>query len=267
MPGLFEVVPPDDMDPFDAWLLSSLRPANTPPLELAAYRALVGDLRAPTHSQIEAFADYVSEAKSWYKQLPLRPPGESFQFYIDPYAGFDRLLLQSGEVRLRERTAETPVFHHSWLPTAEYRERFGHLAFACTAGSALFQTEEVDGGPALLNNNPTAPVIQLERTRAALAPTEILQAGQCRLTALVHPRQGEAEMLRRLSCALVELGGADDDSLWTAIVRRSQAVARAGYRSVKDGELAALVEMQRLEEHRAMTAAMGRMCALAFGAA
>ncbi len=47
--------------------LEGLLRSPLPRLNLAEYRALVGPLPPPNPDQIEAFAAYVSAAKSWYK--------------------------------------------------------------------------------------------------------------------------------------------------------------------------------------------------------
>ena len=35
-------------------------------------------------AQTEAFAKHVTQAHSWYKDLPAFPPGELFAFFLDP---------------------------------------------------------------------------------------------------------------------------------------------------------------------------------------
>ena len=94
-------------------MLGRLSGADLPEMGLNAYRNWIADIAPPTDAQIEAFADYVSSARSWHKHLPLNPPGTLFQFYIDPYAGMDRVVLASGELRLLERTDKTTAFHYA----------------------------------------------------------------------------------------------------------------------------------------------------------
>ena len=48
------------------------------------YRELVASLPLPSTDQTARFVDYVSGAHSWYKHLPLFPPGAPFVFFLDP---------------------------------------------------------------------------------------------------------------------------------------------------------------------------------------
>lgn len=57
-------------------------------------------------------------------------------FFIDKYAGCDRLLRKDGTAVLAERTERG--FHYSDLPSKEYRSRIGYLAFSCGAGTVAF---------------------------------------------------------------------------------------------------------------------------------
>jgi len=88
----------------DEILFSRISIPDVPGMDLEAYRRWLGEVTPPTNSQIEAFADFVAGAHSWYKHLPLLPPGAKFHFYIDPQAGMDRLVHASGEVTVRTRT-------------------------------------------------------------------------------------------------------------------------------------------------------------------
>jgi len=49
------------------------------------YREMVRRIPRPTTKQIHDFADWVSNDHSWYKHLPLEPPGEAFFFYVNPH--------------------------------------------------------------------------------------------------------------------------------------------------------------------------------------
>lgn len=208
-------------DVFDEIMLLRLSGAVPPEMNLNAYRRWIKDVSAPTDSQIESFAGYVADARSWYKHLPLTPPGAIFHFYIDPHAGVDRLVNSSGEVYLRTRTQDADLFHYSWIPTDEYRERFGCLAFSCAAGSAVFMDDQlgdtdllIDNNCALPTKNPTAgaeyeavlldgnchhPVLQTSCLTTNSPPKEVLEAGACALTALVHPRATEDFLVRRIA--------------------------------------------------------------------
>lgn len=60
---------------------------DKPLLTLPQYRVLVRSLPQPTLVQMQQFALFVSNANSWYKHLLYLPPGEPFQFFLDPGAG------------------------------------------------------------------------------------------------------------------------------------------------------------------------------------
>jgi hypothetical protein len=209
---------------------------------------------SPTDSQIEAFADYVAGARSWYKHLPLNPPGALFQLYIDPHAGMDRVVLASGEISMLERTDETEAFHYSWLTTADYRARFGCLAFACGRGSALFQDAMLGDEPVLVDGNCLYPELRISKAVAERPPEEILETGFCWLTALVHPHAtadflaGQLASRKRSVPEKAEL----ESGTWAAILewwRKGQEVRNAkgepAYQAGDDPVLAALVEQEK----------------------
>src|SRR4051812_1821261 len=101
-------------------------------LTVGDYRDLLGATSVPSREQMGAFALFVSTAHSWYKHLPTLPPGVPMIFYLDPGAGAQRIVNIFGRVREAERIERG--FHYSSLPTTEYRNRFGHAAFAAAAG-------------------------------------------------------------------------------------------------------------------------------------
>lgn len=107
--------------------------AELPPLTLRQYADLLAQTPLPTQQQKQNFVEYVSHAHSWYKHLPLYPPGAPFYFFVDKYAGCDRLVSRDGTAILNERTEH----RHSAYPTAEYRDLFGYLAFSCGFGTKV----------------------------------------------------------------------------------------------------------------------------------
>lgn len=218
-------------DLLDDLMFARLSGAELQEMDLADYRRWIGGLLRPTPAQIDAFADYVAGARSWYKHLPLTSPGVPVQFYIDPHAGMDRLVLATGEVRLRERTQETGAFHYSWVPTTEYREHFGCLAFSCAKGSPLFTDEYLDGEPVLVDHNCLFPELRVSNDSAFAPPKAVLDAGRCDMTALIHPRATAEFVARRL--------GTDPDSVAT-------------------------FEQQKTSLRQDMIAAIQRMCDVAF---
>ena len=51
-------------------------PSQSPVLTLAQYQALVAHLPRPSAQQMHDFAVFIGRAHSWYKHLPLLPPGK-----------------------------------------------------------------------------------------------------------------------------------------------------------------------------------------------
>lgn len=155
-------------------------PGRIAPMTFADYRSIVAGLPAPTAVQIENFARFVCEAHSWYKGLPLYRPGTRFCVFIDPLAGYDRVS-SPGELRFAVR--EKQGFHYSAIPTREYRDRFGYLAYACLAGA--------DAGWTAANHGPApedeVATVANQHGRLRLLPPEVIRAGTVRLTAAVHP--------------------------------------------------------------------------------
>lgn len=260
-------------DALDAVMLARLAGGDAPEMNIDAYRALVGAVAAPTDSQIEAFADYVASAHSWYKHLPLLPPGVAFHFYLDPNAGMDQLVHASGEVTVRARTPDTESFHYGWMTTADYRERFGCLAFSCAAGSSVFGTDLVGEETVLVDSNTLHPVLQVDRDSTKRPPKRILDAGTCSLTALVHPRATGSLVAMRLAAPMRKhrVAPAVKDEIWGAIKglwdRQQDKTVDEEDRieaMVANPEWVALVQQQRARHRQAMIDAMRRMRRMVF---
>lgn len=263
----------DDDDVFEEILLRRLSGIDLPEMALDTYRGWIADVAPPTDSQIEAFADYVASARSWYKHLPPNPPGALFNFYIDPYAGRDRVVLASGEMYLLERTAQTESFHYSWKTTADYRESFGCLAFACGRGSALFQDAVLGDAPVLLDYNCLFPELRISETEAERPPLEILETGACWLTALVHPHATADYLVSRLALKKYPASGLEypANETWAAILEwwhkvqeARNAQGESAYLAGEDPVLASLIKQEKAHQHRAMVEAMQRMRSVAF---
>lgn len=262
---------PDDI--FEEILLARLAGTKAPEMSLDAYRSWIGDIAPPTDSQIQAFADYVASAHSWYKHLPLRPPGSDFHLYIDPHAGMDHLVHASGEVSMRTRTQDTEPFHYSWITTADYRERFGYLAFACAMGSSVSMDEQLLDETVLVDNNSLNPVLQIARDSAMTPPREVLEAGTCSLTALVHPRATTDFVAMRLAAKKrkqPENLGFEDET-WAAIKQLWDDLEGAAgdeeeriHQVSTNPAFIALVQQQKARLRRGMIEAMQRMRSVAF---
>ena len=96
----------------------------------------------PTAEQYRAFADYLPEAHSWYKHLPLIEGGR-FVVFVSPDAGIGRLVARmkgpdpesptgyslEAPQEGPEFTEEHPRLHYGWQTTKEYRQRFGYLDY------------------------------------------------------------------------------------------------------------------------------------------
>ena len=165
-------------------------PAALPRLTLRQYRKLAREF-IPSQPQIDDFVDYVAGAKSWYKHLPLWPPGVPFHFFIDPWAGLDRLLMPDGRVAHLRRTDEQRRFHHSWIKTDDYRSKYGRLTFAADAGDSLFFTlaAQLPDGKVLrgmVDGNWSRITIHLGENGEFQLPDELLAAGRVELTGMMH---------------------------------------------------------------------------------
>lgn len=261
-----------DADPLDLLMLSTINQTETPCLDMTAYIELVKELPSPTDAQMQAFAKYLSEARSWYKHLPLRPPGRRFYFYLHPDAGRARVLLASGRTLMVERTSDTSSCHYSSMTSEMYREQFGYLAFSGPSNTGVFTTVVVDGKEGMLDCNPALPVIQVSPDAARRPPQDVLAAGECQVTGLVHPyfqafpfRQ--QRIIKRLSTVQLQ----SVDPTWAPIVERCQALAAVdlvgstGFEESLDSDLTQLVARKRTEHLNAMVEAMQRACELVYG--
>lgn len=260
-------------DALDAIMLARLAGGDAPEMDIDAYRLLVSDVAPPTDSQIEAFADYVAAAHSWYKHLPMQPPGVDFHFYIDPNAGMDHLVHASGEVTVRARTPDTESFHYSWMTTADYRERFGCLAFSCAAGSSVFGTDLVGEETVLVDSNTLHPMLQVDRDSTMRPPKQILETGTCSLTALVHPRATASVVAMRLTSQMRKppVAPAVKDVIWDVIKglwdRQQDRVVDDEDRvetMAANPEWEVLIQQQRARHRQVMIEAMRRMRSVAF---
>ena len=151
-----------------------------PLLTLRQYLDLISDIPLPTQQQKENFVEYVSHAHSWYKHLPMYQPGAPFYFFIDKYAGYDRLVQKDGTAFLEARM--TKGFHYSALPTAEYLAYFGYLAFSCGFGKTVTLLSD---GPVVIPRDGISAVPGDDASMYRL-PVEIAEAGLTHLTAVIH---------------------------------------------------------------------------------
>lgn len=146
---------------------------------LADYRVAVEACVRPTPEQINRFVTHVFSAHSWYKNLSYYPPGVPFVFFLNPFAGYlTRQKNQQLELVALEADAASS-HHYSMMETHRYVSLFGHLDFGLPAKQGewpLFSTAEA----------------------AYPLPDEVALAGQCHLTAVIHPNSHNPGMLAAL---------------------------------------------------------------------
>jgi len=155
-------------------------------LTLGEYRALLAGVPEPSREQIEAFARFVSTAHSWYKHLPLLPPGVPMTLFLDPGAGAQLIIDRRG--RIRQVNRRKRGFHYSWLRTAEYRDRFGHAAFARSAGTGTVVSLMRAEGSQLIPSDDKPAIFDPARGELLALPDEVLEAGVAQVTGVMHPR-------------------------------------------------------------------------------
>jgi len=156
-----------------------------------SYVDSVANLPRPTVQQVAEFVEYVATAHSWYKHLPLLPPGLPFEFYLDPNAGRE-WIVNGSRSRFRERVADAPArerFHYTWQPTSDYVARFGYLTYFADAGTS-FRVPMKDG----VLSTASAPRIQVENRRWMVVkrswitvPEDVRREGTVYLTGVIHP--------------------------------------------------------------------------------
>ena len=236
---------------------------------LAEYQKYVGWLPRPSPEQIENFVQFVSAAHSWYKHLPLLPPGAPFHFFVDPFSGHDRIVQRGGGVVLEERTEASRRFHYTWMTTKEYRRRFACLAYESGAGTGFLV--QVDG---VVREYAEVPIFGSAHG-AYRIPLEVAQAGMVELTAAIHPFTSQAE---GWGLAVDFQRDRDEDGVagqWPSetggertLQQIEQLFARPDARGWSyerfDAELAALLLPERQRLQGSMTEAINRVLALIY---
>jgi len=153
-----------------------------PVMDLVSYQSIYRDYPKPSDEQIKDFVEFVCGAKSWYKHLALLPPGVPFHFYFDQYAGWKRIKKFGGEVKLTEYKEGDERLHYSHIPTNEYRERFGWLAFSCERGTRMYRWTF----KGVQDSNQIYPIVYTSDSQTYRIPKEVIQAGGIFLTAPIH---------------------------------------------------------------------------------
>ncbi len=240
-------------------------------LQMAEYVALAVRLPPPTEDQRENFADFVSGAHSWYKHIPVWQPGVPFHFFIDPSAGCERRVTVFRKVKVTPRVKRG--FHYSWIPTPEYRERFGYLTYSCAAGT---KASEVKFGFMVTSTDGIAAIPKDGRLYGL--PPEVLQAGSVNLTSVIHPLSATYAYWDELGPAKylkwpTESGG---QGCVQKIIERCQAMRHESFEERKekriliseegfvDAELYELFTPERKRQQSEMINAMRRVCDLVY---
>jgi hypothetical protein len=136
------------------------------------------------------FAAFVAGAHSWYKHLPLLPPGEPLQFFLDPAAGMQLERCIGGALKASPRDKQG--FHYSWIKTDEYRERFGYLAFSRSSGTSV--SIQLQDGTQLVESDDEAHVFDPAAGRILQLPDEVIAAGRAFVSGAVHTHGADARL-------------------------------------------------------------------------
>jgi hypothetical protein len=229
----------DDIRPRDpAW-------KQVPWCTLSQYREIVRDCPRPSNAQIENYVLAASEDHSWYKHLPLVPPGVPWWFFVDPMSGFDRTLKDGGRAEHVEVKADAENLGRR-APTSEYRSRFGHLACVTTGWGGFLP----DGKPRVRFG---------DRDRVFNIPDEIAEAGRVEVTAVIHPATAQPWVWRRM---FGKTGG--DETLREIISHSERALKDRGMTDGIDDRLVALLAPEWRRQHEAMKDAIRSMLSVAY---
>ena len=128
----------------------------------------------PSDWQTTRFAEFFIQAHSWYKKLPILPPGEQVVFYLSPAAGMYWEPSQGQYLEVTESNRMTPGAY----TTEQWREYFGHWAYSMRVDrreTVMIQADQYG-------------------TRTAL-PQPLVAECSCDVTAFIHPRASEVTRL------------------------------------------------------------------------
>jgi hypothetical protein len=245
---------------------------------MGEYVDLLQTSERPTAEQIEAFVGFVSTSHSWYKHLGFAPPGLPFHFYACPWAGMDIVLLADSRIGVQERVG-TQGFHYSWMPTADYRQRFSCLNYHTSGGSSFFLGEGVIV-------NPCSPDPMLFTPNGpALLPEAVTEAGSVLCTGVIHPyanrvnywtshRAGpwqEAEwpeeyggdQLKQRIIHRIE--HPEEGRLSASASERKRGTRQGIHRWLDHGPLRDILAQERRRQTNAMIDAVSAVCSLVWG--
>jgi hypothetical protein len=254
---------------FSSWKLRTavdqIRPKEpawkqVPSCTLSQYREIVKELPRPSNAHIENFVLAASEDHSWYKHLPLVPPGVPWWFFVDPWSGFDRTLQEGGRAAHVELMGDETTLGRR-LPTKEYRSSFGYLACVTTGWGGFSPPVGEDG-------RSMARIWFGGRDTVFRVPVEIEEAGRVEVTAVVHPETAQPWVWsRRFPKETrgwpVETGG--DETLREVLSHCERKMQEGGEGIAGfDEKLIALLKPEMRRLHEAMKAAIRRMLSVAY---
>jgi hypothetical protein len=226
--------------------------AAVPRCGLAEYRGLVRSLPRPSEAQINEFIRFVSADHSWYKKLPLLPPGVPFQFFLDPLAGYTRLIRPEAKVLPRKRAEQDN--DGGWrFTTDEYRSRFGHLACDQAGGVRFIQL--TDG----LGEYGECDVFCADE-RAYRIPVEIAETGSAEVTAVVHPLTARLWVWAKFLPYYEDRAWPDETGGSEAVLKIKELCTRErGLSDEISEELGVILAPERRRIESAMRDAIGRV--------
>jgi len=149
------------------------------------YARLLADIPVPTVDQTSRYAIHVARSHSWYKHLPLLPPGGTFVCYLDPGAGRTRIQTPEGrEVLIPRSESDDSTLHYSLLPTRKHLDLFGHWNYQASHRPGIFVMSNagishIDAGEVAILD-PAGEWVKV--------PPDETRIGTCHLTAFVHER-------------------------------------------------------------------------------
>lgn len=242
---------------------------------LPDYRRIVSALPCPSSEQVNDFVQFVSDAHSWYKHLPLMPPGKPFHFFLNPVSGCDTVRRPEGGVGYEERTETTPRFHYTWMTTRQYRERFGHLDYAADAGMSFLVS----------SSDSVREYAHLPRFSTAEAsyhlPPEVAAVGEVELTGVINHLAPRVFVWTELLARSVSYFPTDQPRRWPAetggdatlhqileVCGRDDASARPGSPAWEavENELKKLLQPEKERLQAKMTKAIHDMLDLVYPA-
>lgn len=172
------------------------------------YRALFVRMPPPTSEQIRNFCGYVSRKHSWYKKLPLLPPGEPFFLFLNPHVheyfvsgderrpgAWTRLVSApfgtSGltHIVVDADLAQRPIgldYHAKGLTTVGYREAFHRWTFSNFGGPGQDRSAAI----AQATGRVTADG---DLGEYVVVPVPVLERGFVHLRGTVSPGLGPME--------------------------------------------------------------------------